>query len=219
MELLVVIAIIALLLALLLPTIAAARERAAVVKALAELKQISDALEGYGMENQGRFPPGRTYCDIEKRDHWCDLPKELVTFHWLPDGRKGTFLSSVVEDVFNAGHTYKYIAPGWGFHNNAVSRLVVWVPDAFPKDSRTADPNELPGDYYDNVRVPKDPATGVLIPCPVSWVVWSLGPRYNAEEGSPPNAPIPRYSWYRGFGTRGVIPFIRTREGELIGWQ
>ena len=58
-ELLVVVAIMTLLLAMLLPGLAAARERAAVIKAIAELRQVVDALEGYGGENHGRFPPQR----------------------------------------------------------------------------------------------------------------------------------------------------------------
>jgi len=216
-ELLVVIAIISILLAILIPGTMSARERARVVKACTELRQIAIALEGYTFENSGKVPPGRTYCESEKQNHWCDLPSELVASRWLPAGRRGSFLSSTIEDEFNRGHTYKYMSPGWGFHNNGVVPKSIWVPDDFPKDNPLSPAYKLKGKTYDNVTVPVN-SDGQVIPCPVAWVVWSLGPHYDENQGSPELAPVARRAWYRGWGTRGVIPIIRMKEGEQIAW-
>lgn len=217
-ELLVVVAIMSLLLAMLLPGLAAARERAAVIKTIAELRQIVDALEGYGGENHGRFPPQRTYCDTEKLHHWCDLPVELVDGRWLPRPAPGTLLSTVMEDVFNPGHTYKYVAPGWGYHNNGAVLKTLWVPDDFPRDDPGADGDTLAGDVYDDVTRPIGD-NGEVIRSPVSWVVYSVGPRYDENERLPKRFPVARRSWYKGFGTRGVIPWIKDRDGFQLCWQ
>jgi len=217
-ELLTVVAVIGVLVAMILPALSAARERAAVVRVCAELRQIGDALEGYAYENYDRFPPARTWCDTDKLHHWCELPEELVTFTWLPKGESGSFLSSAVEDIFNPGHTYKYAAPGLGYHNNAMTIKSLWVPDDFPRDDPNAAPETLPGKSYDNFSVPGDGA-GTFVECPVKWVIYSVGPRYHREQGLPKRYPVARCSWYRGYGTRGVIPRIRTREGRQIGWH
>jgi len=55
-ELLVVIAIIALLIAILLPTLKAARERANRIKCASNLRQIGIALRIYAHDNKGHFP-------------------------------------------------------------------------------------------------------------------------------------------------------------------
>jgi type II secretory pathway pseudopilin PulG len=218
MELLVVIAILALLVAIIIPLTGASREQARVVKACAELRNIGLAMEAYTNQHRGRTPPGRTYCDSQKADEWSDLPEELVQQRWLPAGSPDGRISSAVEDVFNPDHTYKYMAPGWGYHNGGVVPKGLWIPDDFPRDDANADPKTLPGKVYDNVSRPA-PARGQPKPSPVKWVVWSLGPRYDAKEGSPLHAPIPRSSWYHGLGTRGVIPRIGPADGEQIAWR
>jgi len=57
-ELLVVIAIIAILAAVLLPALSAARERARTAQCLSNLKQIGQALINFTLENNDRFPGG-----------------------------------------------------------------------------------------------------------------------------------------------------------------
>jgi prepilin-type N-terminal cleavage/methylation domain-containing protein len=57
-ELLVVIGIIGVLLAILLPTIAGARDRGNSVKCLANLRSIGGAIMGYAAENRGQMPWG-----------------------------------------------------------------------------------------------------------------------------------------------------------------
>ncbi len=163
--------------------------------------------------------PGGTYCDSGKAEEWCDLPIELVKDQWLPGGSPDGRLSSAVEDEFNPDHTYKYMAPGWGYHNGGVVPKSLWVPDAFPRDDPAADPNTLPGCVYDNVSLPYAGKGVKPEPSPVVWVIWSLGPRYDPREGSPPHAPVPRCTWYHGLGTKGVIPRIGPLKGEQYGWQ
>jgi prepilin-type N-terminal cleavage/methylation domain-containing protein len=218
-ELLIVIAIVALLVSIMVPVLGSARERSRVVRVCAELHNIGMGLEGYARSNRERVPPGRTYCDSDKPEEWSELPEELVRQRWLPSGSPDGRLSSTVGDEFNPGHTYKYTAPGWGYHNGGAVPKSLWVPDAFPRDDPAADPQALPGQVYDNVSRPGGGKGIKPRPSPVLWVIWSLGPRYDPKEGSPPRAPIARSSWYRGQGTKGVIPRICPLEGEQFGWK
>lgn len=214
-EILVVVTIISLLIAVLLPGLSAARERATVVRASAELRLIGDGLDGYSMENNDKVPPGRTYCEMDKADQWCDLPVELTKQRWIHKGSADGIISSVMLDVFNPEHTYKYMAPGRGFHNGGSVRKTLWIPSVFPQDSFDVNPTTLIGTDYDNLSTPRD-STGGIIPSPVKWVIWSLGPRFDENRYLATHAPIPRCSWYRGTGTNGVIPRIRSLEGETF---
>jgi prepilin-type N-terminal cleavage/methylation domain-containing protein/prepilin-type processing-associated H-X9-DG protein len=56
-ELLVVIGIIAVLIAILLPTLGAAREQARVTQCASNVRQLCTALVNYATENKGKFPP------------------------------------------------------------------------------------------------------------------------------------------------------------------
>jgi prepilin-type N-terminal cleavage/methylation domain-containing protein/prepilin-type processing-associated H-X9-DG protein len=71
-ELLTVIAIIAVLLAILLPVLAAAMERARLVQCASNMRQICGALINYSTANRGKFPPNvsaglsRQWWDVER---------------------------------------------------------------------------------------------------------------------------------------------------------
>ena len=209
-----VVAILALLVSILLPSLSAAKEMAKVTKAMAELRGIANALECYAVENKQTYPPARTYCWTEKWRHFCQLPVELVKTGWLSAGDPSTGMSANMEDVFNPGYTYKYQKPGWGFHNDGPVPKCLWVPDDFPCDDPDADPETLAGQAYDNIWRPVD-ENGKTPLCPVRWVVWSMGPRYDPDIGMSPRAPVARCSWYHGIGTDGVIPCIQTTDGQI----
>jgi hypothetical protein len=205
--------VIGVLVALMLAAVAPARERARVVAVLAELRQAGTALETYMIENGGRCPPERSHCDGESWYHSSCLPRELAEGDYLPAAHDAAVPFCRLTDRFNQPFTYKYKAPGWGTHNDAPVAKLVWVPDAFPRDPYDA---HGPGQYYDNLTWPCD-AQGKVVASPVTWVVWSVGPRcqpgdmYGGAWG-----PVARESWYRGYGSAGVIPIVRQSTGEWI---
>ena len=207
-ELLVVIAIISLLTSILLPSLAAAKELAKISRVVMELRGIDTALELYAEENNETYPPTRTYCHADMWRRSCELPVELVEAGLLPE---------FMEDIFNPLYTYKYKKPGVGMHNDSSVIKSLWIPDAFPNDDAGADASTLEGKSYNNTWQPTD-TRGKVIPCPVRWVIWSVGPGYNPNVGSPHRAPVPRCSWYKGRGGGGVIPLIKTTEGNQIGY-
>ncbi|MBP7275433.1 MAG: prepilin-type N-terminal cleavage/methylation domain-containing protein [Kiritimatiellae bacterium] len=195
-ELLVVLAITGLLMGLVLQPLSAAREKAKVAKVIAELRQLEIALEMYHGDHD-RYPPVRVSCNTSERDHWCSLPPELVEGEYLSGGGKYAG-ASAMQDPFNPGHTYKYAAIGPYLLNGAPQdeNFAMFIPDDFPA-GQSAD-----GRYRD------DPAA------PVSWVVWSLGPRQNASRALHARAPVSGFTWYRGSGDHGVIARIKPKNGS-----
>ncbi|HPA79117.1 MAG TPA: type II secretion system protein [Kiritimatiellia bacterium] len=197
-ELLVVIAILGTLFALTLPVISAAREKAKVAKVYAELRQIEAALILYFSAHQ-KYPPVRVSCNAAEREHWCELPMELVSEGYLPSsGKPG--VSSMMEDPFNPGHTYKYAAPGPYYLNGSLQSegFPVYVPDDFPACKSSS------GSYHDTKE------------SPLAWAVWSLGPRQSRTKALSSRAPVSGLTWYRGGGGDGVIARICPREGAAF---
>ncbi len=90
-ELLVVIGIIALLISVLLPALAAARDQANVTKCLSNVRQLSIALINYATENRGRFPP-----NIDN----MPAGSNYTNNSWFDADRIGRYLpNSTVEDL------------------------------------------------------------------------------------------------------------------------
>ena len=187
-ELLVVIAIIAILAALVLPSLARGKEKANVAKVRVELYGIGLALNMYAGDNDGKFPPVRVNCNSDLSSHWCELPVELAEDGYLPHGNEAGREANL-EDVFNRGHTYKYAAPGPQLLNGGPGgNYSLWTPTNAPNDMSGG------GQRF------SDPKKG-----PVSWVVWSLGPRPLCAKTQMTGAPLTSESWYRRTGDGGVI--------------
>jgi prepilin-type N-terminal cleavage/methylation domain-containing protein len=201
-ELLVVMAIIALLMSVLMPVLARARQQARMAVVNGELYQIGLALECYGLEHKGAFPPTRTSCMMA--EHYFQLPDELVQQGYLPvKPQADEAMSSGMEDPYNRGHTYKYDAVGAIILNGYVvkpngSRL--WVPDGFP------DADLGTGQTYDN------PATS-----PVRWIAYSLGPNFDGQKAVDEKYPVCRESWYQPDRQRGLLTRVRLKTGLHVG--
>jgi prepilin-type N-terminal cleavage/methylation domain-containing protein len=200
-ELLVVTAIIALLLGILLPVTGRARLQAKVLTVNAELRDIGMALEAYSLDNSDKYPPTRVDCMLG--GHFYQLPCELVESKYLPAPSERTFMAAGVEDRFNRGYTYKYRSVGTMIYNRTVlvkNGASLWIPDGFPDNEK-----EEGRDYSDAKE------------SPVSWVLYSEGPRFDMDRMRQLDYPVPTKTWYDPKTRRGVIVRIRLANGRQMG--
>jgi len=112
-------------------------------------------------------------------------------------------MSAGIEDRFNRGYTYKYRSVGTLIYNRTVvinNRASLWVPDGFPDSD-----NEDGRDY-------SDPEVS-----PVSWVLYSEGPRFDLDRMKELRYPVPTNTWYDPQRRRGVIVRMRLANGRQIG--
>lgn len=213
-EVLVVVAIIALLVAILLPSLHRARLRSRVVAVHSDLRQITIALDAYALEHKDHHPPTRQSCGTNVL---YQLPSELAVKRYLPsspDGLKRAFF----EDRFYPGQTYRYRAPGPVWQNGTLMdfpdstwrpRSQIWVPDDAPRCA-----SEFGRYYYD--RTSEQPR------CPVAYAVWSMGPEPDSpkfphwEDGTLDETmlPLPRSYWLLNDGRpTGLITHFKMRTG------
>jgi len=200
-ELLVVIAIITLLMAILSTVLGHARLQAKVLTVNAELRHIGMALEAYSFDNNGKYPPTRVDCMLG--GHFYQLPLELVESKYLPRPPSDTYMATSIEDRFNPGYTYKYRSVGTLIYNRTTivkDGAHLWVPDAFPYGQSDE------GKDYSN---PQE--------SPVSWVLYSEGPRFDLERMRELKYPVPRETWYDSKAGKGVIVRMRLKNGAQIG--
>ena len=200
-ELLVVTSIIALLLGILLPVTGRAHLQAKVVTVNAELREIGMALEAYSFDNDDKYPPTRVDCMLG--NHFYQLPCELVESKYLPAPGEDTFMAAGIEDRFNRGYTYKYRSVGTLIYNRTVvveNGAYLWVPDGFP------DVEQEEGKDYADAR-----------DSPVSWVLYSQGPRFDLDRMKELNYPVPTNTWYDPQIRRGVIVRMRLKNGTQVG--
>jgi prepilin-type N-terminal cleavage/methylation domain-containing protein len=197
LELLVVTAILALLMGMLLPSLAAARARAKITKVHAELRGIRVAIEMYRCEYNRQIPPTRFSCSSRTA---YDLPVELLGY--LPGAKKGEVDIVRMPDPFTPEECYKYRAVGPAIMNEYTivpDAATLWIPDGFPGEEETT------GKYY------YDPATS-----PVRYAVYSLGPDpATAKFDIPGRTPIPRKYWLQGAGDTGVIVHYEDHKGQI----
>lgn len=227
-ELLVVISIIAVMIGILMPAALRTREQAKVTAIDAELRQIGLALEMYYEDNQ-KFPPTQADCATGKlTDHLYQLPKALITSHYLPSMPHDEAMSTTLEDRYNRGHTYKYRSLGEVIKDrNIIDKWMLaklWIPNHFPFNS-SIDTEE--GRWYPDANEGKlysKNKSSLALLSPVSWVVFSLGPRFNQdwleEKLSVDNCdgyPVPKELWYTPAEQRGFIVRMRLKNGSQIG--
>ncbi len=199
-ELLVVVAIIALLVSILLPSLGAAKTAARIVKAHAELRNITIALTMYRHVNGKKLPPTRFSCSMQNA---YDLPIELAEQNLLPGDRKDTITVVGVPDAFSAGETYKYRAPGPAIMNESVlmeNAATLWVPNDFPDCGGTG------GRYYNDAGE-----------SPVRYALWSIGPDANSPKfaDTPGRGPIPNRFWCTGASDSGFITHFEDQDGNI----
>ncbi len=225
-ELLVVISIIALLLGILLPSLLLARLQAKIVAVNAELRQIGLALDLYYLDNK-KYPPTQSDCAGGSiTDHLYQLPRALVEGRYLPSMPKTSAMSTIMEDRFNHGHTYKYRSVGEIIMDrNLIDGDIfakLWIPDNFPASSgiNSSEGWWRPDD--DECRWYSGDKSLLPLQLPVRWVVFSLGPRFSEqwlEEklGFESRYPVPKELWYTPKQRRGFIVRIQLQNGSQVG--
>ena len=208
-ELLTVIALIAVMLGILAPSLRRAKLQGRITTVNSDLYQIALGLEMYMNDHRGVHPPSRSDCGMGWDDR--QLPPELVAFGYLPAPSGRGLMSARMEDPFNPGVTYKYIAVGPYYQNRTLVThrpAFLYVPSGFPY---------LEGAPEDDVRH-DDPATS-----PVTWTLYSLGPNAQADEEhewtmlSIKNGPVAKRSWYSPERKKGLLVRVRMRNGTYIG--
>ncbi len=189
-ELLVVIGVIGALMAMLLPMVHSSRRQAWVSRARHDLRQIGLAAQVY-CDHCNFYPPARTFCasHMESINDYNHLPPELVGEGYLPEA---------LEDVFNPGRTYKYIAPGYGWANGKATCLAIWVPRAFPGDGGQQDDKA-----YFSQRT-----------SPVPFATWSVGPAgaKSVFESDMLHYPVPPRHWYPN-KRDGIVVYLMMAAG------
>jgi len=209
-ELLVVISIIAVLLAIMIPSLSKARLQARVLIVNYELNQVGLALEAYESSNAGNWPAVRWDCMAP--EHIYSLPPELVDGGYLPGKKNELIHTSTVEDKFYTGHTYKYVAVGKAF-----TQLGTKSPDRY-----LSIPQNFPTSNQGKLVQYKDRQT-----CPVKWVLFSLGPGYPIKEIGTRNwkgfpiddgFPVLQDSWYGHTKPGvGILTRIKTSKNQFLG--
>lgn len=194
-ELLVVLAVLGLLAVLAGPPLLASIERARVGRVVADLRTVEVALEAYRTDH-GAYPPVTVSCMAIDAEQVLQLPQELADGGYLPKNTR-TATSTLLEDPFHPGSTYKYTAPERYWMNGSMQseRYPVWVPDDFPSCQSAGG------------RVDDSPNS------PLAWAVWSLGPRPQKTKALSNKAPLAGFTWYARMGDHGVIGRYKERNG------
>ena len=198
-ELLVALSVLALLAALAAPPILASIERGRVARVVLDLQTVEVALEAYRTDHKC-YPPVVVSCMAADQGEVLQLPQELADGGYLPKNTR-TKTSTLLEDPFSPGHTYKYAAPEnyWMNGSKQEDRYPVWVPDDFPScQATTGKADDSPNS-------------------PLAWVVWSVGPQKDKLKGPVDKVPLAASTWYMRNGDRGVLARYKVRDG--VTWS
>ena len=209
-ELLVVIGVIALLAGIFVPSLAQARLRGKILAVNADLRQIALALQCYYFD-YCEYPPTREDCSMGTlSDHLYQLPKQLEEGDYLPATSDNQVMTTVMEDRFHKGYSYKYRSVGECIRDrDKIDKWIktrLWVADGFPANESSVDED---GQWYDD---PKD--------SPVTWTLFSLGPQFDAEwldERAENRYPTSRQVWFNPEQKRGLLVRLRLHNGNEIG--
>ena len=194
-DLLVVLAVLGLLAALAGPPVLAAVERGRAGRVVGDLRTVEVALEAYRADH-GHYPPVVVSCMAADRQEVLQLPQELADGGYLPKNERSA-TSTLLEDPFHPGSTYKYAAPEnyWMNGSKQYDRYPVWVPSDFPSCQAS-------GGRYDDTKN-----------SPLAWAVWSPGPRPDSTKALNDKAPTASFTWYARTGDHGVIGRYKARDG------
>jgi general secretion pathway protein G len=194
-ELLMVVAVLALLAALAAPPALSSIERGRVARVVSDLQTVEIALETYRTDHGG-YPPVTVSCMAIDAEQVLQLPQELADGGYLPKNPR-TATSTLLEDPFHPGNTYKYAAPEpyWMNGSKQDDRYPVWVPSDFPSCQSTAGKADVSPNG------------------PLAWAVWSQGPRPQKTKALSNKAPAAAFTWYRRTGDHGVIGRYKARDG------
>ena len=192
LELLVVVAIIAVLCAVLVPSVGRAKLKAKIVAVHSDLRQITVALAMYAQCNANALPPTRLSCASRAP---FELPPELAQGNYLPVTEQNTVTKVNFFDRFQPTTQYCYRAPGPSIVNEYTlnpTGATLYVPNDYPACASSA------GMYYNDPKV-----------SPVRYAVWSVGPDVNSPKFAiPGRAPVPNSYWCNGAWDAGVITHI-----------
>ena len=194
-ELLVALAVLAFLAALAAPPLLGSIERGRAARVLVDLQTVEVALEAYRTDH-GHYPPVVVSCVAAEKGQALQLPQELADGGYLPKNKRSA-TSTLLEDPFHPGSTYKYAAPEhyWMNGSKQDDRYPVWVPSDFPSCQASG------GKADDSPN------------SPLAWAVWSLGPRADPAQPLNYKAPLAASTWYRKTGDAGVIARYKVRNG------
>lgn len=189
------VAVLALLSMLAAPPLLASIERGRVGRVVADLRTVEVALEAYRTDH-GTYPPVTVSCMAMDANQVLQLPQELADGGYLPENPR-TKTSTLLEDPFSTGNTYKYAAPETYWMNGSMQndRYPVWVPSDFPSCQSSSG------------RADDSPNS------PVAWAIWSQGPRPQKTKALNNKAPTASFTWYRRTGDHGVIGRYKQRDG------
>ena len=194
-ELLVALAALAVLAMLAAPPLLRSLEQGRVARVVADLQTVEVALEAYRTDH-GQYPPVVVSCMAVDQNEVLQLPQELADGGYLPKNPR-TKTSTLLEDPFHAGLTYRYAAPEnyWLNGSKQDDRYPVWVPADFPSC-------QAAGGRYDDTEN-----------SPLAWAVWSPGPRPAKTKALSVQAPLAAATWYTRTGDHGVIARYKQRNG------
>jgi hypothetical protein len=182
-------------------------------------------------DDNRKFPPTHEDCATGKlTDHLYQLPRAMITSHYLPSMPKGQAMTTSLEDRYHLGHTYKYRSVGEIIKSvNKIEKFdgaQLWIPDNFPASSNI---NLEKGLWHPDENE-CDPTAGngcqrwFPLVSPVSWVIFSLGPNFSQNwldeklgADSSNRYPVPKELWYTPKERRGFIIRMRIKNGSQIG--